>query len=66
MIEVSVLSRGRTGSDVWPSFGLYLDNLRAGSGTVLCPGCGMFMWPVMAICVDCLVGISYSIIGCEN
>ena len=23
----------------------------------------MFTWPVMAVCVDCFVGISYAIIG---
>ena len=34
--------------------------------TVLCPGCGMFVWPVMAVCVDCFVGISYATIGLEN
>ena len=38
--------------------------------TVLCPGCGMFVWPVMAICMDCFVGcfmgISYAIIGLKN
>ena len=50
----------------WPGFGLDLDSLGVGSGTVLCPGCGMFMWHVMAVCVDCFVGISYAIIGLEN
>ena len=54
------------GPDVWPGFGLDLDSLGAGSGTVLCPGCGMFVWPVMAICVDYLMSISYSTIGREN
>ena len=27
---------------------------------------GMFGWPVMAICVDYFVGISYATIGLEN
>ena len=26
----------------------------------------MFVWPVMAVSVDCFVGISYDIIGLEN
>ena len=26
----------------------------------------MFVWPVMAVCVDCFVGISYATIGLEN
>ena len=34
--------------------------------TVLCLGCGMFVWPVMAVCVDCFIGISYTTIGLEN
>ena len=34
--------------------------------TVLCSGCGMFVWPVMAVCVDCFIGISYATIGLEN
>ena len=29
------------GLDVWLSFGLDLDSLEAGSGTILCSGCGM-------------------------
>ena len=29
---------------LWPSFGMDLDSLGAGFGTVLCLGCGMFMW----------------------
>ena len=44
---------------LWPGFSLDLDSLGVGSGTVLCLGCGMFMWPVMTVCVDCFVGISY-------
>ena len=51
---------------LWPSFGLDLENLGARYGTVLCPGCGMFVWLMMAICVDCFVGISYVIISLEN
>ena len=34
--------------------------------TVLCPGCDMFVWFVMVVCVDCFVGISYATIGLEN
>ena len=30
------------------------------------PGCGMFVWPMMAVCVDCFVNISYATIGLEN
>ena len=51
---------------MWPGFSLDLDSLRVGSGNVLCPRCGMFVWHVMAICVDCFMGISYSRIGREN
>ena len=51
---------------LWLGFGPDLDSLGAGSGAVLCPGSGMFVWPVMAICVDCFMGISYATIGCEN
>ena len=51
---------------LWPDFCLDLDSLGAGSGTVLCPGCGMFMWPVMVVCEDCFMGISYNTIGIEN
>ena len=40
---------------LWPSFGV-----------VLCPGGGMFMWPVISVCVDFFVGISYATIGLEN
>ena len=39
-----------------PGISLDLNNLRAGSGTILCPVCGMFMWPVLAVCVDCFYG----------
>ena len=35
-------------------------------GTILCPGCGMFVWPMMAVCVDYFVGISYATIDLEN
>ena len=41
-------------------------NLGPDFGTVLCPGSGMFVWPMMAVCVDCFVGISYATIGLEN
>ena len=51
---------------LWPSFGLYLDSLGARSRVVLCPGGVMFVWPVMVVCVDCFVGISYATIGYEN
>ena len=51
---------------LWSGFCLDLDNLGAGSGTVLCSGCGMFMLPMIAVCVDCFVGISYATIGLEN
>ena len=51
---------------LWLSFGLDLDNLGARSGAVLCPGGGMFVWPVTDVCVDCFVGISYATIGLEN
>ena len=47
---------------LWLGFSLYLDSLEAGSGVVLCPSGGMFVWPVMAVCVDCFVGISYATI----
>ena len=33
---------------------------------VLCSGCGMYVWPVMSVCVDYFVSISYAIIGLEN
>ena len=26
----------------------------------------MFVWPVMDVCVDCFMGISYAIIGLKN
>ena len=54
------------GPDVWPRFGLDLDSLRAGFRAVLCPSGGMFVWPMMAICVDYFVDISYAAIGREN
>ena len=54
------------GLDVWPGFGLDLDSSKAGSKAILCPGGGMFVWPVMTVCVDCFVGISYTTIGLEN
>ena len=30
------------------------------------PEYGMFVWPMMVICVDCFVAISYATIGREN
>ena len=51
---------------LWPGFGLDLDSLGVGFGTILCPGCGMFVWPMMTVCVDCFMGISYATIGLEN
>ena len=51
---------------LWPGFGMDLDSPGAGSGAVLCSGGGMFVWPMMAVCVDCFVDISYAIIGFEN
>ena len=51
---------------LWLGFGLDLNSLGVGSGAILCSGGGMFVWPVMAVCVDCFVGISYAIIGLEN
>ena len=32
-----------------PGFGLDLDSLGAGSGAILCPGGGMFVWLVMVV-----------------
>ena len=51
---------------LWFGFGLDLDSLRAGSGNVLCSSGVMFVWPVMVVCVNCFVGISYATIGREN
>ena len=51
---------------LWPGFGLDLDSLGVGSRVLLCPGGGMFVWPLMVVCVDYFVGISYAIIGLEN
>ena len=39
-----------------PSISLDLNSLGAGSRTILCPGCGMFVWPMMVVCVDCFFG----------
>ena len=41
---------------LWLGIILDLNSLRDGSGIVLCLGCSMFMWPVMAVCVDCFCG----------
>ena len=46
--------------------GLSMTCLWLGSGAILCPGGGLFMLSVMAVCVDCFVGISYTITGLEN
>ena len=43
-----------------------LDSLGVGSGPILCSGGGMFVWLIMAVCVDPFVGISYATIGYEN
>ena len=55
---------------LWPGLRLYLDSLGDGFWTLLCPGYGMFMWPVMAVWVDCFVGcfvgISYATIDLKN
>ena len=51
---------------LWPGFGLDLDSLNSGSGVVLCSGGGMFVWHVMAVCVDYFMGISYATIGHKN
>ena len=49
---------GLTMTCLWPGFDLDLDSLGAGFGVVLYSGGGMFLWLVMAACVDCFVGIS--------
>ena len=41
---------------LWPGISLDLNSLGARVGTVLCLGCGMFVWPIMAVCVDCCFG----------
>ena len=41
---------------LWPGISLDLDSHGAGSETVLCLGCVMFVWLGMAICVDCFCG----------
>ena len=51
---------------VWHVCGLDLDSPEARSGVVLCPGGDMFVWLVMAICVECFVAISYATIGLED
>ena len=45
---------------LWPNFGSDLDSLGVRSRVVLCPGGGMFVWPMMVVCVDCFMGISLS------
>ena len=37
---------------LWPGISLDLNSHGAGSETVICLGCGMFVLPVMAVCVD--------------
>ena len=61
------------GPNVWPEYGMFVawfwhvcGLVLDSPGVVLCPGGGMFVWPVMAVCVDCFVGISYATIGLEN
>ena len=41
---------------LWPGIILDLNSLKAGSATILCSGCGMFVWPMMAVCVDYFCG----------
>ena len=41
---------------LWPGISLDLNSLGSGSRIVLCPGCGIFLWPVMVVCVDCFYG----------
>ena len=53
-------------ASIWHVCGLDLESPGAGYGVVLCPGGGMFVWPVIVVCVDCFVGISYATIGLEN
>ena len=38
-------------ASLWPGHGLDVDSPGIESGTVLCPICGMIVWPVMACCV---------------
>ena len=45
---------------------MVLDSLEARSRVILCSGYSMFVSPVMVVCVDCFVGISYATIGLEN
>ena len=58
--------RGLSMTCLWPGFGLDLDSLGAESRVVLCPGGGMFVWPVMAACVEFFACISFATIGLEN
>ena len=41
---------------LWLGISLDLKSLGAGFETVLCLGCGMFVWLVMAVCADCFSG----------
>ena len=36
---------------LWSDYGLVVDSLGIGPRTVLCPSCGMLVWPVMVECV---------------
>ena len=36
-----VFLAARVGLVLWPEYGLVMDGLRIGSGTVLCPSCNM-------------------------
>ena len=39
-----------------PGISLDLNSIGARSRIVLCSGCGMFVWPMMAVCRDCFFG----------
>ena len=41
---------------LWPGISLDLNSHGVGSRTALCLGCGMFVWPVMVVCVDGFCG----------
>ena len=44
---------------LWPDHGLVVNSSGIEYGIVLYLVCGVNVWPVMAYCVDCFVGISY-------
>ena len=54
------------GPDVWPTFSLDWTILGLDLGLLYARVMACVVWHVMAICVDCFVGISYATIGCEN